>query len=453
MPTTGGALAFAGLVPPYEATLVANLRAAGRDRPRQDADDRARQLGRRATGMPTNYNSLNGYGFNPYDPRRDPREATFDGRPALATGGSSSGSRHRGELLGRERRHRDLRVDPQPGERQPARGGQADRRADQPPRHHSDHRRPGHRRSDGAERHRRGDPARRPRGRGARPERPGDVALRARDRLHEVPRPRRPARCAHRHSARLLLRRGEGPRKRQEPQGGLDAPHAAAMAAAIAVLQARGRDRRRSCRHPERRRPRPGAQLPAAGTSAAASTRRRRTPLLDRLRLRHGARLQSLAGLARPAAPVPTLTELRQWNRDHQKAGPLKYGQALLDFSDAMDPQRLPRALRGRPRQGPGASRRRTASTRRWRRTASTRCSSPARAARTSPPARLPDRDGAVRHGAAIADPPFPEGFDPAPLPLGVSFTGTACSEPRLLALAYAFEQATQRRVPPPGLP
>src|SRR2546421_8487324 len=29
--------------------------------------------------------------MNPYDPRRDPREATFDGRPALATGGSSSG--------------------------------------------------------------------------------------------------------------------------------------------------------------------------------------------------------------------------------------------------------------------------------------------------------------------------------------------------------------------------
>ena len=29
MPTTGGALAFAGFVPPYEATLAANLRAAG----------------------------------------------------------------------------------------------------------------------------------------------------------------------------------------------------------------------------------------------------------------------------------------------------------------------------------------------------------------------------------------------------------------------------------------
>ena len=43
------------------------------------------------TPMPANYNALDGYGFNPYDPRRDPREATVDGRPALGTGGSSSG--------------------------------------------------------------------------------------------------------------------------------------------------------------------------------------------------------------------------------------------------------------------------------------------------------------------------------------------------------------------------
>ena len=40
--------------------------------------------------MPTNYNAVHGYGFNPYDPRRDPR-ATADGRPVLQTGGSSSG--------------------------------------------------------------------------------------------------------------------------------------------------------------------------------------------------------------------------------------------------------------------------------------------------------------------------------------------------------------------------
>ena len=48
--------------------------------------------------------------------------------------------------------------------------------------------------------------------------------------------------------------------------------------------------------------------------------------------------------------------------------------------------------------------------------------------------------------------PPMPEGFDAKPRPLGVSFAGMACSEPRLIELAYAFEQATMRRVAPPGM-
>ena len=49
--------------------------------------------------------------------------------------------------------------------------------------------------------------------------------------------------------------------------------------------------------------------------------------------------------------------------------------------------------------------------------------------------------------------PPFPDGFDAKPAPFGVSFTGTACSEPRLIELAYGFEQATKRRVPPASAP
>ena len=49
--------------------------------------------------------------------------------------------------------------------------------------------------------------------------------------------------------------------------------------------------------------------------------------------------------------------------------------------------------------------------------------------------------------------PPFPAGFNAKPGPYGVSFTGMACSEPRLIELAYAFEQATKRRVPPPSVP
>jgi amidase len=49
--------------------------------------------------------------------------------------------------------------------------------------------------------------------------------------------------------------------------------------------------------------------------------------------------------------------------------------------------------------------------------------------------------------------PALPAGFDARPAPYGVGFTGAACSEPRLLALAYAFEQAGKKRVPPPDLP
>src|SRR5689334_16003756 len=93
MPTTGGALAFAGFVPPYEATLTENLRVAGAVIiAKTGMTELANWVASGSpTPMPTNYNSLGGFGFNPFDPRRDPRDETFDGRPALQTGGSSSG--------------------------------------------------------------------------------------------------------------------------------------------------------------------------------------------------------------------------------------------------------------------------------------------------------------------------------------------------------------------------
>jgi len=39
------------------------------------------------------------------------------------------------------------------------------------------------------------------------------------------------------------------------------------------------------------------------------------------------------------------------------------------------------------------------------------------------------------------------------PFPSGVTFSGPAFSEPTLIALAYAFEQATHYRVPPASVP
>jgi amidase len=52
-----------------------------------------------------------------------------------------------------------------------------------------------------------------------------------------------------------------------------------------------------------------------------------------------------------------------------------------------------------------------------------------------------------------VVSPAFPAGFNAKPGPAGVTFSGRAFSEPRLIALAYAFEQATHIRVPPASAP
>ncbi len=89
IPTTGGALAFEGFVPPYEATMVTNLREGGAIiLAKTVMTELANFMG---SGMPGNYRAVGGFGMNPYDPRPDPRDGRNDGRPVMGTGGSSSG--------------------------------------------------------------------------------------------------------------------------------------------------------------------------------------------------------------------------------------------------------------------------------------------------------------------------------------------------------------------------
>src|SRR5260370_9747187 len=90
--TTGGALAFEALIPPYDATLRKNLTDAGAIIiAKTGLTELANWVAGSPTPMPGNYNAVGGFGMNPYDPRRDPRDGTSDGRPALQTGGVQSG--------------------------------------------------------------------------------------------------------------------------------------------------------------------------------------------------------------------------------------------------------------------------------------------------------------------------------------------------------------------------
>src|SRR5579863_5710690 len=90
--TTGGALAFEGFMPPYDATLVKNLRDAGAIIiAKTGLSELATWVAGPPTPMPSNYNAIRGFGYNTYEPRRVPRDGSNDGRPVLQTGGSSSG--------------------------------------------------------------------------------------------------------------------------------------------------------------------------------------------------------------------------------------------------------------------------------------------------------------------------------------------------------------------------
>jgi amidase len=73
MRTTGGALAFEYLFPPYEATITTNLKDAGAIiLAKTTLTELANWVAGAPTPMPGNYNAVAGQGFNPYDPRKDP---------------------------------------------------------------------------------------------------------------------------------------------------------------------------------------------------------------------------------------------------------------------------------------------------------------------------------------------------------------------------------------------
>ncbi len=449
MPTTGGALAFAGLVPPYEATVTKKLRDAGAI---IIAKTQLTELANWVAAnppMPNNYNGLNGYGFNPYDPRRDPREATDDGRPALDTGGSSSGAgtaanfwaanigtETSGSILSPSNANMLAAVKPTVG--LVSRYGVIPITADQ--------------------------------------DTPGPMARTVTDAAIVLgvisgPDPNDPAttRCPHiTDYTKFLDRNGlKGARigiprafyydkttlpGSDKPRGGLNDDQKKVMDEAIEVLKKEGAVVIDPADIPSIVDKDPARNYMEWGVCTnmdAVKTHKCSIVLAYGMERDFNKWLASLGA----KAPVKSLTELRRWNVEHEKAGAIKYGQSLLDISDAMDQDLY--------RQRYESDRARDIEL------AGTHGIDEVMKADHLDAILFPGPWGAsiaARPGYPTVivpfgmipnapKPPFPAGFDAKPEPFGVSFTGMACSEPTLLRLAYAFEQATRRRVLPPGAP
>ncbi|MGC2656502.1 MAG: amidase family protein [Bryobacteraceae bacterium] len=477
--TTGGALAFDGFLPPYDATLVKNLRDAGAVIvAKTTLSELANWVAGSPTPMPANYNAIREFAYNPYDPRRDPREATDDGRPALQTGGSSSGagttanfwvanvgSETSGSILSPSNQNMLAAIKPTVG--RISRYGVIPITADQ-------------------------DTA------GPMAKTVTDAAIMLGALESPAPDPNDPAtktctpppgrdytvflKADGLKGARIGIPRAyyydhitpplahpqppgssvggaaaagptRGPSGR-DGGGGLTPEQTRVMTEAIDVLRQQGAIIVDPADIPSIVEKDFDHNFLAWGSCGGWNAAKGKDANCSVV-LKYGMKRDFNTFLASlgASAPVKSLTELRIWNITHLNANSIRFGQSNLDVSDEMnlDADRaryqhdrakdidlaathgIDEVMKNNHLDAllfPGAS-------------------GASIAARPGYPTVI------VPFGMVPNAPtqPFPPDFDAKPQPFGVAFTGMACSEPKLIELAYAFEQATKRRVPPPSTP
>jgi amidase len=150
-------------------------------------------------------------------------------------------------------------------------------------------------------------------------------------------------------------------------------------------------------------------------------------------------------------APVKTLAELRAWNTKHAGEGAIRYGQGRLDYADAVDLEK-DRAKWERNRAEDLVLTRQEGL-------------DAALTTHKLDAIMFPEANGAnfatkagypivvVPFGRVTNDNPGAKGSQDKVKPYGVSFVGGHCEDPKVLGIAYAFEQATKKRVPSPHTP
>jgi amidase len=241
----------------------------------------------------------------------------------------------------------------------------------------------------------------------------------------------------------------------KEPRGGLNDAQRKAMNEAVEVLKAQGATVIDPADIPSIVDPDPANNFLKWGSCGGPNDVRGKDENCS-YALKYGMKRDFNAWLASlgPAAPVKTLADLRAWNVAHINRNAIKYGQANLDVSDEMEIERdRPRWEADRKKDihlGGTHGIKETIETHKLDALLFPAASGAGIAAKPGYPtvivpfAMVPN---------APTNAPFPEGFNAKPGPYGVSFSGVACSEPRLIELAYAFEQATKKRVAPTSAP
>jgi amidase len=458
MPTTGGALAFATFVPPYDATLTKNLRDAGAIIIAKTVlTELANWVAGAPTPMPGNYSAVGGFAFNPYDPRPDPRDSNNDGRPVLSTGGSSSGagtaanlwaanagSDTSGSIVNPAQLTMLVGIRPTTG--RISRHGIIPITLDQ-------------------------DTS----GPMAKSVADAAILLGALESASPDPDDAATTRCAPpagRDYTKFLNRTGlKGarigiprafyydrivPPTEEAERGGLNGAQAALMAEVIAVIKREGAIVVDPANLPSVLDPNPDRNALRFDMCSGINNAKGKDANCSSV-LKYGMKRDFNAYLASlgTSAPVKSLTELRIFNLTHLRANAIRYGQSNLDISDELDVRQdrakyeadraKDLALAGEHGLGAALEANRLDALLFPGWNISGMASRPG-----YPEIVVPI--GMVAAGGGGQN-PFPSGFTPQPAPYAAAFVGAACSEPRLVEIAYAFEQATKRRVPPSATP